>query len=117
MSESLEHRRSLHTDATLAEAFLWNRLRDRRLEGFKLRRQHPLGPYILDLFCPRRLLAIELDGGQHFEIEAQAYDGRRSDFLCRHGVSILRFRNDQVFLETEAVLELIRRALRTDPSL
>jgi very-short-patch-repair endonuclease len=108
---SLTHRRELRARSTDAEAFLWYRLRDRRFEGFKFRRQHPVGPYILDFFCARRRLAIELDGGQHYEPAAQAYDERRTAFLEHQGISVLRFTNEQLFLETQAVLEVIAEAL------
>jgi very-short-patch-repair endonuclease len=116
MPTSLTRRRRLRREATDAERFVWNRLRGRRLQGFKFRRQHPLGPYILDFFCPERRLAIELDGGQHFEPAAQAYDQRCTEFLRCFGISVLRFNNDQVFLETEAVVEVIARALGGSPS-
>jgi very-short-patch-repair endonuclease len=112
----LERRRQLRTDATDAEGLIWQHLRGRRFQGFKFRRQHPIGPYILDFFCPLRGVAIELDGGQHFEIAAQAYDQRRTDFLSGHGICVLRFNNDLVFLETEAVLEVIAHAVDGDPS-
>jgi very-short-patch-repair endonuclease len=104
-------RRALRQKATAAEAFLWRRLRARALLGFKFRRQHPLGGYILDLFCARRRLAIELDGGQHFEAAKMAYDQRRTEYLRSRGITVLRFTNDQVFVETEAILESIGRAL------
>ncbi len=96
---------------TDAEKALWFQLRDRRLEGFKFRRQHPCGPYILDFFCEARLVAVELDGGQHFEDVAQRYDERRTEFLGANGITVLRFNNDQVMSETRAVLETIARLL------
>jgi very-short-patch-repair endonuclease len=95
---------------------MWAQLRDRRLGGFKFRRQHACGPYILDFFCPERRLAIELDGGQHFEPAVQQNDQRRTAFLRARGISVLRFNNDEVFMETEAVLEAIARALGDRPS-
>jgi len=67
MDTPLARRRQLRRSSTDAEAFLWYHLRSRRLAGFKFRRQHPYGPFILDFFCAERNLAIELDGGQHFE--------------------------------------------------
>jgi very-short-patch-repair endonuclease len=96
---------------TDAEAALWFQLRDRRLFGFKFRRQHPCGPYILDFFCQERLVAVELDGGQHFEVAAQRYDERRTEFLRAHGITVLRFNNDQMISERHAVLETIVRLL------
>jgi len=63
---ALARRRALRRDGIDAEAVLWLYLRAKRFGGLKFRRQHPCGPYILDFYCPRALLAIELDGGQHF---------------------------------------------------
>ena len=90
---------------------LWYHLRDRRLAGFKFRRQHCLGPFILDFFCPEAFLAVEVDGGQHFESSAKGYDERRSEFLRTYGVRVLRFSNDQVIRERSAVLGSIARSL------
>lgn len=89
----------------------WLRLRNRRLVGFKFRRQHPAGPYILDFYCPDRRLAVELDGGQHFMSAARSYDRRRTTFLRRLGVRVLRFPTDLIFREPDAVLEAILLAL------
>jgi hypothetical protein len=69
----------------------------------KFRRQHAVGPYIVDFFCPRRQLALELDGGQHFEATTQAYDAERTDYLARRRITVPRFPNDQVLFQTEAL--------------
>ena len=112
----LVRRRRLRNRSTEAEAALWRILRDRRFAGFKFRRQHPLGPFIVDFFCARGSLAIELDGGQHFEPSARAYDAWRTRFLEERGIRVIRFADDLVFRETEAVLEAIFAALKPDPS-
>jgi type I restriction enzyme M protein len=108
---SLARRRRLRREATLAEAALWALLRGRRLGGFKFRRQHPCGPFILDFFCPERRLAIELDGGQHFEPRARAYDDWRTEFIAARGITVVRFPCDQVLRRTEGVLVAIAFAL------
>jgi len=113
---SLERRRALRRGCTDAEAALWKHLRSRQFEGFKFRRQHLCGPFILDFFCAAKHLAIELDGGQHFERAAQAYDERRTAFLCCRGIRVLRFATDLVFRERQAILEMIRLVLSEDPS-
>jgi very-short-patch-repair endonuclease len=115
---SLTRRRALRQASTDAEAAMWTHLRAKRFAGFKFRRQHPCGPYILDFYCAANRLAIELDGGQHFEIAAQRYDERRTAFLRERGISVLRFATDLVFREPIAVLEEIGRALGLfeDPS-
>ncbi|HXI59825.1 MAG TPA: DUF559 domain-containing protein [Polyangia bacterium] len=111
MAVQLARRRQLRHSSTDAEAALWSHLRGRRLGGFKFRRQYPCGPFILDFFCPVRRLAIELDGGQHFEASAVAYDARRSRFLATKGIRVLRFASDQIFRETDAALMTIAFAL------
>jgi very-short-patch-repair endonuclease len=108
---SLARRRALRTATTDAEAALWKHLRAKRFAGFKFRRQHPCGPYILDFYCARRNLAIELDGGQHHDLGAQRYDERRTADLAQLGVTVLRFPTDLIFRAPEAVLEEIARAL------
>ena len=111
MSLSLDRRRELRQRATDAELALWNELRDRRLAGFKFRRQHPCGPFILDFYCAEGHLAVELDGGQHYVEEAQLYDANRTAFLKQAGVDVLRFPTDLVFRDRLAVLEEIARTL------
>jgi very-short-patch-repair endonuclease len=108
---SLARRRALRRNSTDAEAALWAQLRAKRLAGFKFRRQHPCGPYILDFYCPSKHLAVELDGGQHFEPTVRAYDEHRAAFLRRHGIKVLRFQTDLVFREPGAILEAIALAL------
>ena len=116
MDHFLTRRRALRRQGTDAESALWASLRDRQLGGYKFRRQHSCGSYILDFFCAARRLAIELDGGQHFEPSAQAYDQRRTAFLERRGIRVLRFAANLVFLERQAVLEEIFRALQGQPN-
>jgi very-short-patch-repair endonuclease len=86
-------------------------VRRKSLAGFKFRRQHPFGPYVLDFYCARARLAIELDGGQHGADAEQRYDRRRSAFISERGVHELRFKNIEVLLDTEAVLNTIWLAL------
>ena len=92
---------------------LWFRLRDRRLAGFKFRRQMVLGPYILDFACIEAGLVVEADGGQH--AEQQEKDARRSAWLSGKGYRILRFWNHEILTETEVVLASILHALRDSP--
>jgi very-short-patch-repair endonuclease len=96
---------------TDAEAKLWHLLRDRRMAGFKFRRQHPLGRYILDFYCHEALLVVELDGGQHTEAKQMAYDERRTGFLASQGVRVLRFGDHDMLKWPEAVAEQVYRAL------
>jgi adenine-specific DNA-methyltransferase len=112
MSLSLTRGRQLRRDATEAESRLWSALRDRRLAGFKFRRQHPIGPFVVDFFCPERRLAVELDGGQLFEDAGRPYDERRTRFLARRRIVVVRFTNAQARFEPDAVLETIFALLK-----
>ena len=116
MNVSLGRRRALRQRSTDAEATLWAHLRAKRLAAFKFRRQHPCGPYILDFYCAAAQLAVELDGGQHFLPLAQAYDRRRTAYLGRRGIKVLRFPCDLVFRELPALLEAIAVSLGVGPS-
>jgi very-short-patch-repair endonuclease len=101
--------REMRGRMTDAEALLWMLLRNRRIAGAKFRRQHPVGRYILDFYCDEKKLGIELDGGQHGE--ATGYDQQRDSWLQTQGIRILRFWNNQMLAETEAVMEAIYQAL------
>jgi adenine-specific DNA-methyltransferase len=94
---------------TDAERLLWRHLRDRRFGGLKFRRQHPVGPFIVDFVCPEKKLIIEVDGGQHDTNSSS--DERRSFFLRNMGYQILRFWNNEVLQETDAVLTVILKRL------
>ena len=110
-ARALVRRRRLRRNRTDPEATLWSWIRAKRFAGFKFRRQYACGPYILDFYCPARRLAIELDGGQHFEQGAHVYDQRRTEYLRRLRIDVLRFPNDVVFNEAEGVRRAIALAL------
>jgi very-short-patch-repair endonuclease len=114
MDAPLARRRQLRRSSTDAEASLWCHLRSRRLAGFKFRRQHLCGPFILDFFCAERNLAIELDGGQHFEPATQHRDARRTRYLVQCGIAVMRFPTDLVFRNLDSVLTAIFAALSGD---
>lgn len=108
-----DNARRLRREMTEVEARLWYQLRDRRLDGFKFRRQKPIGPYIVDFVCLDRRLIIELDGGHHaLQVEA---DARRGAFLLAAGFRVLRFWNHEVLAHEVAVLERIHQALLASP--
>ena len=97
--------RTLRKDSTDAERCLWQRLRNRELLGWKFRRHHPIGCYIVDFVCIERELIIELDGSQH--AENQTADSERSEYLKEKGYQVLRFWNNDVLVRGEAVLNAI----------
>ena len=97
--------KSLRASMTDAEKRLWYLLRDRRLSGYKLRRQVPIGPYIADFACLSARLIVELDGGQHAEQPEK--DAIRDEWLKSQGFRVLRFWNNDVLANTEGVLQAI----------
>ena len=103
-------RRALRTHGTSAEAVLWKRLKKRQLHGRKFRRQHSVGRYILDFYCPAERLAVELDGAHHFTPAGQEHDAQRTRTLNDLGIRVVRFENRRVFEEPEAVLATIAAA-------
>ncbi len=96
---------------TQTEAILWEALRDKKLAGHKFRQQHPIGAYIIDFYCHRAKLAIEVDGGYHLANEQTEYDKNRTLDLERVGIQELRFTNQQVIYDLGRVLELILKNL------
>jgi len=99
--------RELRSKQTDVEAKLWRRLRDRQVFGAKFRRQHPIGPYIVDFCCPTLRLIVELDGGQY--AKQTVADESRTHFLESRGYRVLRFWNNQVMTQLDAVLEEISK--------
>ncbi|MBV9393221.1 MAG: endonuclease domain-containing protein [Methylobacteriaceae bacterium] len=95
---------------TEVEKKLWWRLRGAEL-GMSFRRQHPIGPYVLDFYCAPARLAIELDGHQHGTDGVRAADARRTAFLRSRGVNVIRFGNQEVIENLEGVLETIWNAI------
>jgi very-short-patch-repair endonuclease len=102
--------RELRKKLTEAEKMLWNHLRLRQMGDHKFRRQQPIGRYIVDFVCLEKRLIIEVGGGQHNE--RSAYDSNRDSWLISQGYRILRFWNNQIFGELEAVKETIFETLK-----
>jgi len=107
----LRNARELRSRLTDAEQLLWYLLRSRRFCGYKFRRQHPVGRFILDFYCHEERLAIELDGSGHCRDEKLLYDTARTTELAGEGVRVLRFWNNDVLENLESVLEAIFLAL------
>ena len=103
--------RALRRRMTEAERLLWQHLRAKQL-GIRFRRQHPVGPYILDFYAPQARLAVEIDGGGHNEPAQHAHDEKRTRFLEEQGIQVLRFWNHEVLQHTQEVLTAIWEALQ-----
>ena len=115
MNQTRSRARQLLRNPTDVEHLLWRHLRFWQLEGYKFRRQQPLGIYILDFVCLEKRLVIELDGGQH--AEQTNYDSARDAWLSEQGFSVLRFWNNDVLENVDGVIERIFEKLKVPPSL
>jgi ATP-dependent helicase HrpA/adenine-specific DNA-methyltransferase len=104
--------RQLRTQETWAEKLVWRWLRNRRFNGYKFRRQHPVGAYYLDFFCEEARLGIELDGFQHGFPDGQLHDAEREAFLKSRGITTLRFWNSHVRRNAQTIRDTIFRELQ-----
>ena len=110
-NETVIRAKRLRRSPTLPEGLLWQQLR-KRPDGHKFRRQHPLGPYILDFYCAAARLAIEVDGEAHIMGDNPAHDVRRDRWLARQGVRVVRFSAVEVVNDLGAAVQEIIRQVR-----
>jgi len=108
-----DRRRQNRKNLTPAEAELWKHLQGSKLDGRKFRRQHSIGNYILDFYCPQEKLGLELDGKVHFTDNAFEADTVRTEYLNSLNIKVIRFENKEVFEQLEGVLEEIRQNFTT----
>ena len=101
-------RKDLRNNATHAEKTLWLELKGNQMEGYKFRRQHGIGRYIVDFYCPSLKLIIEIDGAVHKGSEAGHHDTLREKELALAGFTILRFSNEDVLFRLNQVLSKIQ---------
>jgi len=106
--------KTLRKRPTDSERLLWKDLRAKQIEGYKFRRQDPMGRYIVDFACHEKRIVIEVDGGQH--VQDKERDRERDQWLKEQGYNVLRFWNNEVLQNIEGVLEAIRNSLLS-PSL
>ncbi len=99
--------RELRRNMNQTEWRLWSRLRMRHVDSWKFRRQHPIGPYVVDFYCPAAKLVVEIDGPTHGEEAQWAYDERRTDWLREQGYEVLRFWVSEVDESLDDVVEAI----------
>jgi very-short-patch-repair endonuclease len=97
----------LRDNMTDAENHLWWKLRTKQINGLMFYRQKPIGEYILDFYCPKEKLVVEVDGGQHFTDEIMEYDRVRNEYMAALGLRVLRFTNTEVLTNISGVLEKI----------
>lgn len=109
----VERARELRKNMTDAERLLWSRLRRRQVYRLRFRRQHPIGPFIADFACTQAGLVIELDGGQH--VQARDKDAARTRWLEQSGYRVLRFWNNDVLTQIDAVVQVVAAATQAPP--
>jgi len=106
--EYKELRKELRKNLTPAEIKLWKHLQNSQFEGRKFRRQHSIGNYIADFYCPKEKIVVELIGSIHFNANNEQNDINRENYLKTLGIKILRFENDDIFKKTEIALVNIK---------
>ena len=99
--------RQLRNNMTEAEKLLWSKIRGKQLRGYQFYRQRIIGNYIIDFYCPRAKLGIELDGGQHYSNEGLKKDKIRDDYIKEQKLKVLRFSDRDVFENLTGVVEMI----------
>ena len=108
-----ERSRELRSRQTKAKSLIWAVLRAKQLAGLKFRRQHPIGPYFVDFACVEQDVVVELDGGYH-DLQYEK-DRQRQAFLESKGWLVIRFSNEEVLADVEAVAISIARQIGVDP--
>lgn len=105
-------RQQLRNRATEPELRIWQRVKSCQL-GFKFRRQHGIGPYVVDFYVPQKKIVIEIDGDSHFDETARLTDHLRDKYLRQHGHKVLRFTNLQVMQELDGVMQCVLDELQS----
>ena len=104
-----EKRRILRNEATKAEKIIWDRIRNKKINGKKFRRQVSIGPYIVDFYSPELKLIIEIDGDTHNTSDAKEYDEYRDSYMNSLGLNIVRYTNYEVFNNIDKLINEIKK--------
>ena len=110
-NDTVRYARQLRRRLTLPEVLMWQALRRRGLAGLRFRRQHPIGPYILDFYCDEFRLAVEIDGQSHDHPDRINRDRHRTDWLNRQGIRVIRLAARDVLADMDGALGVIRRTV------
>ncbi|MCQ2754519.1 MAG: DUF559 domain-containing protein [bacterium] len=110
-SKNINLAKNMRSNMTKQEVKLWNIVRAKKLLGYKFKRQVLIGEYIVDFLCEEKKLIIEIDGGQHNEIDNIFYDKNRTIYLEKQGYKVLRFWNNEIWDNIEGVIEVIKKYL------
>jgi len=107
-NEEIKKRKDLRNHSTESESVLWNAIKNKQLDGIKFRRQHSIGPYIMDFYCPSLKLCIEIDGEIHDHYDDNIKDVIRTRNINRYGITILRYSNACIYNNLNGILQSIR---------
>lgn len=111
-----EYSRILRKNMTNAEVLLWSKIRRKSIDGYQFYRQKIIGRYIVDFYCHKAKLVIEVDGGQHYSLECRQKDMVRDNYMARLGLRVLRFSDRDILENLDSVLETIWRYLQYEKS-
>ncbi len=104
----------LRSNMPKAELILWSKLKSKGLDKYKFRRQYSVGKFVIDFYCPRLKLAIEVDGDSHFSDGSEVCDKERQNFIESFGISFLRFTNREIYENLDEVLAEIENQMKRD---
>lgn len=108
-------RQELRNDSTKAEIMLWAKLKNGNFLDLKFRRQHGIGRYVVDFYCTKLRLVIEIDGDSHFTEDAIEYDKIRTEYFNANRILVLRFTNTDVYKNINGVLDSIKNFIQDHP--
>ncbi len=110
--EIFQRARELRRNMTEAEKILWSRIRNKQINNTVFRRQHPIDIFIVDFYCHKHKLVIELDGGIHKHPDIQERDKNRSAEMEKYGLKIIRFTNNEILSDVNKVIEKIKKYMK-----
>ena len=120
-TEEKGKRKKLRRNMPQAEVILWLRLKNKRLKDYRFRRQYSVGKYVIDFYCPKLKLAIEIDGESHFTEKAEIRDKLRQYIIESYGIEFMRFTNREIYENIDgvllAIMERFEKATSPSPSL
>ncbi|MBX7149326.1 endonuclease domain-containing protein [bacterium] len=110
-----QRRRALRKSMTIHERILWSKLKNGQIERLRFFRQYSVGAYVLDFYCPKLRLCVELDGSQHLQEDNIKYDQARTDYLNSRCIRVMRFFNSDVNINLDGILEEIYQMMKSNP--
>jgi len=107
-----DKRQELRNSAPKAEQMLWRYLKNSNFLNLKFRRQHGIGRYVTDFYCPELRIAVEIDGSSHFNEDTEEYDKIRTEYFKENDINVVRFTNDDVYKNINSVLEELEKIIK-----